>query len=743
MNRLLFKSAIGAIIGVLLSSIPAGAQALPPLNKAARVKITQGPTLELAHDDLAIIRWTMSNPSGSDDHFGVIHYGTDPNDLRQRAESHIRLNRAHPETIFRVRMSGLEPGMTYYYRVASIESGGASDNITSPVDLFTMPGRGERLGTHPGRPAPRRSDLDIRLAQTGASASPAGGSPEPAYDPYPPGILPRDLKAETARVEMETRRIFNRTFAQWRALASAAAKGNPPAPQGEGYQAVRTLGKLMNYDLAMSPFRNEACSSCHMPYAGFSGPIPSVNLMTTAYPGSARFRAGKRTAQRYTYSPRFPPLEYNEVQAQFTGGNFWDGRSTGYLLQNPDAEQAQHPPVDMLEMGFPDTACIAFRLSSAAYRPLFEQVWGAGSFDIQWPPDTEKICATPGGAKVFGGRGTPVRLSPGDRIKANSIFDHWGQSISAFEDSPALSAFSSKFDAFLAGKYIMTADEKAGYKLFNGKGNCNSCHLDGESTTLKATQTDTGTPADVQPLFTCFGYANLGLPLNPRVALFFETTPDRFGFTPNPYGFGYRDLGLGSFLRSSYGSAPNPNSQWVKYARTSDGQMQTSTARDVAMTPPQCPTTEAGQTDRHGRPIPYFQKEFFHNGYIKSLKQLVHFYNTRDKYGYRVTSGHCPAGTTEKVNCWPMPEVPNNIDMTVGNLGLTDLEEDQIVAFLETLSDGYTTPYPDQNSFTGKCSNGGSASTQGNDLLIATPDLPPCAKAICGVAPTPGPRPIP
>ena len=75
--------------------------------------------------------------------------------------------------------------------------------------------------------------------------------------------------------------------------------------------------------------------------------------------------------------------------------------------------------------------------------------------------------------------------------------------------------------------------------------------------------------------------------------------------------------------------------------------MQTSTARDVALTPPQCPTTEA--------PGPYFQKEFFHNGYIKSLKQLVHFYNTRDVYRMPVTTGHCPAGTIEKVNCWPAP----------------------------------------------------------------------------------------
>jgi cytochrome c peroxidase len=163
----------------------------------------------------------------------------------------------------------------------------------------------------------------------------------------------------------------------------------------------------------------------------------------------------------------------------------------------------------------------------------------------------------------------------------------------------------------------------------------------------------------------------------------------------------------------------------------------------VARTPPQCPTTEAGQTDSSGKPIPYFQKEFFHNGYIKSLKQLVHFYNTRDVYPFPVTSGHCPEGTTEKVDCWPMPEVPNNIDMTVGKLGLTDHEEDLIVTFLQTLTDGFTTPLPDINTFTGSCMIGGSASTQGNEFLIPTPPLPPCAGAICDVPPVPGPLPIP
>ena len=108
MNRMLFRLALVATIDSLLFSTPTDAQVLPPLKKAAHVEIIEGPSLESAHDYLAIIRWTMSNPLGSDDHFGVVYYGTDPEDLRQRADSHIRLNRAHPETIFRVRISGLE-----------------------------------------------------------------------------------------------------------------------------------------------------------------------------------------------------------------------------------------------------------------------------------------------------------------------------------------------------------------------------------------------------------------------------------------------------------------------------------------------------------------------------------------------------------------------------------------------------------------------------------------------------------
>ncbi len=579
--------------------------------------------------------------------------------------------------------------------------------------------------------------LCLWLAARAVSAQNADAVSIPTYNPYPPGILPPNLNAEIFRVLAEVDFIESRAITRWRTMKPPTLTGQPPILQNTGTEAVETLGELMNYDKNISPGRNQACSSCHMPYVAFSGPIPSVNMTMIAYPGTAHFRAGKRTAQRYPYAPFFPVLQYNEEQGLFFGGNFWDSRATGYLLRNPDAHQAQGPPVDTQEMGNPDTACITFKLSKAVYRPLFELVWGKDSFDINFPHDTADICAKPGGA--FGADTTPVKLSAADRTKSNNVYDHWGQSIDAYEQSVQVSAFSSKFDAYLKGKYTLTADEKAGYDLFRGKGNCNSCHLDGRSTAPAPTapsSEDTGVAASANPLFTCFGSANEGLPLNPRDAIYYQDKPDSFGFIANPDGFAFRDLGLGTFLRSGPGTWPNPNITWRKFAPTSDGQMQVSSARNVAMTPPQCPTTEA--------PGPYFQKEFFHNGYIKSLKQLVHFYNTRDEpnFAFDVTSGHCPAGTVERVNCWPRPEVRNNIDMTTGKLGLTDEEENQIVAFLQTLTDGFTRPYKNRDTYTGACRTGGSAKTQGNEFLIPTPELPPCAKDICGVPPLPT-KPIP
>jgi cytochrome c peroxidase len=111
----------------------------------------------------------------------------------------------------------------------------------------------------------------------------------------------------------------------------------------------------------------------------------------------------------------------------------------------------------------------------------------------------------------------------------------------------------------------------------------------------------------------------------------------------------------------------NPNLDWSRLAPQFDGKFQVSTLRNV---------------DK--RPRPDFVKAYMHNGYFKSLKEVVHFYNTRD------TLPRCSNGAAgEKATCWPAPEMSQNLDKTIGNLGLTPEQENQLVAFLTTLTDGY------------------------------------------------------
>src|ERR1700674_2497122 len=107
---------------------------------------------------------------------------------------------------------------------------------------------------------------------------PAQTASVPPYNPYPPGILPPDLVSEIARGRREVVTIEDETLAQWRALPPPKLTGHPPPLQGTGMRANQLLGKLMNFDENISPSKNRACGFCHMPYAGFSGPIPSVNL---------------------------------------------------------------------------------------------------------------------------------------------------------------------------------------------------------------------------------------------------------------------------------------------------------------------------------------------------------------------------------------------------------------------------------------------------------------------------------
>jgi phosphodiesterase/alkaline phosphatase D-like protein len=146
MNKLLLKLALTAAVAGVLSLNPMAAQVSSTTSKPARVRITQGPEVELATEHLTIIRWTTNNPGGSPEHYGIVHYGTDPKNLSQTAKSPIRLNPDHPSTVFRVRIDDLMPGTTYYYTVRSMESNGTDDGTKSTVKQFATPGEPQRAG---------------------------------------------------------------------------------------------------------------------------------------------------------------------------------------------------------------------------------------------------------------------------------------------------------------------------------------------------------------------------------------------------------------------------------------------------------------------------------------------------------------------------------------------------------------------------------------------------------------------
>jgi cytochrome c peroxidase len=415
-------------------------------------------------------------------------------------------------------------------------------------------------------------------------------------------------------------------------------------------QQVILLGKLLFYDRELSVRRNEACAFCHMPETGFSGPVSALNQTTVSYPGSIRSRFSERRPQTHAYVSYAPVLHYNALQGDFVGGAFWDMRATGLRLNSPLAEQAQGPPLNPVEMGLIDAACIVYRASERPYRPMAERLWGAQAFAVKWPDDLKAVCDRPGPATASDP--LPVHLSPVDRGIAQATFDAIAQAIAAYEGSEEVNSFSSKYDLVMADKEKFTPEEQAGYDLFRSKAShCNECHRDGG-------------PGE-EPLFTDFTASNLGLPANGAIPFYEESTADRFGFTANKAGPAFRDMGVGGFLRGPL----NPDSQWSSQAKPFIGKYKTATLRNV---------------DK--RPRPDFVKAYMHNGYLKSLEEVVHFYNTRDALPV------CKAGDPgEKVSCWPAPEHPETMNRRqLGNLGLSAQQERAIVAFLNTLTDGYS-----------------------------------------------------
>jgi cytochrome c peroxidase len=441
----------------------------------------------------------------------------------------------------------------------------------------------------------------------------------------------------------------------------------PAAAQLDLAHQMQLLGKLMIYDKTLSPAQNIACSSCHASYAGFTGGTSIFNMTTVAQPGGTAVTNstapapnvlfGPRKPQSYAYAAFAPILHYNATVGDFYGGNFWDMRATGVRLANPAAEQAQGPPVNPVEMGNPDSACVVWKASQGGYAPLVQLVDGAQSFAINWPANVATVCATPGPPPAA--NPYPVQLSATDRGTSNATFDHLTLAIASYETSAEVSPFSSKFDAYLAGTVQLASNEQAGYTLFNGQAKCNQCHLSGN-----AVNSANLAAADVAPLFTDFTSANIGVPMNLALPYYCESKPDQSGYVANSLGLAFQDLGVGATLSST--NNPNPL-EWSQYAPLYNGKFQVPTLRNV-----------------DARPNASFVKAYMHNGYLKSLAEVVHFYNTSQALP------HCAQGSPgEKVSCWPAPETPANVTNLIGNLGLTSQQESDLVAFLQTLTDGF------------------------------------------------------
>jgi len=426
---------------------------------------------------------------------------------------------------------------------------------------------------------------------------------------------------------MSSRRLSTILLIAALAVALVAAVGTLLAEDLTPNEAV---GKDIFFDQNLSVNRNQSCAACHAPEVGWTGPNEMINQHGAVYEGSIPGRFGNRKPPASAYATTAPILHYSrQAGGLFVGGNFWDGRATGEKLGNPAADQAQGPPLNPLEAALPDKACVVYRVcTSPTYGGMFQEIWGAETCAIAWPDGIDATCSDPNGVLMFDAE---------NQMKVDKAYDTIALSIAAYEGSKEVNAFTSKYDAFLAGKVLLTRMEQRGRALFNGRGKCARCHVSN----------------GLQPLFTDYTYDNLGVPRNPENPFYTE-------LDFNPLGEAWIDLGLGEFLASRMDYAP--------YAQENFGKQKVPTLRNV---------------DK--RPYPEFVKAFGHNGYFKSLKEVVHFYNTRD-----VLPECAPGDPGEKVTCWPPPEAPVNVNTTeLGNLGLTDREEDAIVAFLKTLTDGF------------------------------------------------------
>lgn len=287
------------------------------------------------------------------------------------------------------------------------------------------------------------------------------------------------------------------------------------------------LGKKIFFDKGLSNPIGQSCSSCHSPETGFSD--LNHNIVSE---GAVDGLFGNRNAPNVSYAMFSMPLYYDSVDSTYVGGFFHDGRV------NSLQEQATKPFFNPLEMNIENVSMLISKVKSSNYYYLYKEVYG----DIA---DEDKAL--------------------------RNIAD----AIAAYEQSSEVNPFTSKFDYYLKGQAVLTAQEMRGMKIFTdtAKGKCANCHIIDEDE-------ETG-----KVLFTDFTYDNIGLPKNMNNPFYTMSA------SYNPLGASYIDYGLGAFLNNS-----NYN-----------GQFKVPTLRNVAISAP-----------------------YFHNGVFNTLEEAVHFYNKRD-----------------------------------------------------------------------------------------------------------------
>jgi len=363
-------------------------------------------------------------------------------------------------------------------------------------------------------------------------------------------------------------------------------------PSNSRQTAKAQLGQALFFDPSLSSPAGQSCATCHDASAALTDPDRRLPVSKGVLPG----RVGNRNAPTALYAAFSPAFHFDQEEGLYVGGQFPDGRAA--TLE----EQAKGPFLNPLEMANPDKISVVEKVRRAAYGAQFDHVFGKGALD-----DTEQA------------------------------YDRIAEALAAFERTPQFSPFSSKYDAYLAGKTKLTQQELRGLRLFEAedKGNCAACHPSKPG------------PRGEPPLLTDFTYDNLGVPRNPDNP--FYTLPAQL----NPAGAQWVDRGLGATVNK----------------RSEDGKFKVPTLRNIELTAP-----------------------YMHNGYFKTLRGTVVFYNDRDKKPL-CSKNRVSEEAALKQKCWPAPEVITNVNHDeLGDLGLGEREIDDIVAFMKTLTDGWQAP---------------------------------------------------